>query len=90
MLMKHKILISLDALLVLAIAAGYRAQGIDRLSLLAIGSLVLVVFNGVYFAVRTEPDLPKTRVRSLNRRVVWPISLLAILVLVFERFCTHS
>lgn len=65
-------------------APGYT---VDWYGLIAVGVVVLVVLNGMFFAVRaTEPDLPKAKLRRLNKFVVWPIFVLAVLVVIVELF----
>jgi predicted MFS family arabinose efflux permease len=73
--------------IVLGMALGYRNYQIDKYSLTAVGAVSLLVLNGMFFAVRREPDLPKPKLRRLNRYVVWPIILLAALIVAGEMFC---
>jgi len=61
---------------------------VNRYSLIAIGCVSLIVLNGLFFLLRgTEPDLPPEKIRRLTHRIVWPIILLAGLVLLNEMFC---
>jgi hypothetical protein len=81
------ILVFIDVGVALGMILGYRNHNVDRLSLLAIGSLSLVVLNGMFILIgKGEPDLPPTRLKQMNKWVVWPIVLLAALVIVVELF----
>jgi hypothetical protein len=60
---------------------GYFNKNVDRFSLLAIGGLALLVFNGMFFIFRrTEPDLPPDRLKLVNKWVLWPILALCALI----------
>jgi hypothetical protein len=79
------ILIFIDVGVVLGMVLGYRNYNVDKLSLLAIGTVSLLVLNGMFFLIRrSEPDLPPTRLKQMNKWVVWPIVLLAGLVALIE------
>jgi hypothetical protein len=79
------VLIFIDVGVVLGMVLGYRNYNVDKLSLLAIGTVSLLVLNGMFFLIRrSEPDLPPTRLKQMNKWVVWPIVLLAGLVALIE------
>jgi len=81
------ILVFIDVGVVLGMILGYRNYNVDKLSLFTIGFLSLLVFNGMFFLVRkTEPDLPSAQLKKMNKWVVWPIVLLAGLVILVELF----
>jgi hypothetical protein len=78
-------LIFIDVGIVLGMVLGYRNHNVDKLSLLTIGILSLLVLNGMFFLVRkSEPDLPLTRLKQMDKWVVWPIVVLAGLVVLIE------
>ena len=82
------ILLFLNVGIILGMGLGYRNYRIDRYSLLAVGIVSLLVLNGMFFVVRvSESELPKARLRWLNRYVVWPIILLAAITVATELFC---
>lgn len=66
---------------------GYRNHRIDKYSLTAVGAISLLVLNGMFFALQKEPDLPKPQLKRLHKYVVWPIILLAALIVAVEIFC---
>ena len=79
------ILLFIDVGVVLGMILGYTNYHVDKLGLLTIGFLSLLVLNGMFFLVRkTEPDLPSARLKQMNKWVVWPIVLLAGLIVLFE------
>jgi len=79
------VLLFIDVGVVLGMILGYMNYQVDRLGLLTIGFLSLLVLNGMFFLVRkTEPDLPSARLKQMNKWVVWPIVLLAGLVVLIE------
>jgi len=79
------ILVFINVGVALGMVLAYRNYSVDRLSLFAIGGLSLLVFNGMFFLLRkSEPDLPPTRLRQMNKWIVWPIVLLAGLVVLIE------
>ncbi len=81
------ILVFIDVGVVLGMILGYRNYNVDRLSLFTIGFLSLLVLNGMFFLVRkSEPDLSPTRLKQMNKWVVWPVVLLAALVVLVELF----
>ena len=81
------ILVFINVGVVLGMILGYRNYNVDKLSLFTIGFLSLLVFNGMFFLVRkTEPDLPSAQLKKMNKWVVWPIVLLAGLVILVELF----
>ena len=81
------ILVFIDVGVVLGMILGYRNYNVDKLSLFTIGFLSLLVFSGMFFLVRkTEPDLPSAQLKKMNKWVVWPIVLLAGLVILVELF----
>ena len=81
------ILVFINVGVVLGMILGYRNYNVDRLSLFTIGFLSLLVLNGMFFLVRkTEPDLPSAQLKKMNKWVVWPIVLLAGLVILVELF----
>jgi hypothetical protein len=81
------ILILVNTAAVLGMILSYRNPHVDRLSLIAIGIVFLLVFNGMFFLARkTEPDLPQPRLKQLNKWVVWPIVLLSVLVYLLDWF----
>jgi hypothetical protein len=80
------ILVFIDVGVVLGMILGYRNYNVDRLSLFTIGSLSLLVLNGMFFLLRSEPDLSPTRLKQMNKWVIWPVVLLAALVVLVELF----
>ncbi len=48
---------------IVGMVLAYRSYSVDKLSLLAIGGVSLLVLNGMFLIVRTEPDLPPGRLR---------------------------
>jgi uncharacterized membrane protein YfcA len=79
------ILLFIDVGIVLGMILGYTNYHVDKLGLLTIGFLSLLVLNGMFFLVRkTEPDLPPARLKQMNKWVVWPIVLLAGLIILVE------
>jgi predicted MFS family arabinose efflux permease len=81
------ILVFINIGIVLGMFFGYRNYNVDRLSLFAIGGLSLLVLNGMFFLIRkTEPDLPPSRLKQMNKWVVWPIVLLAGVIVLIELF----
>lgn len=79
------ILVFVNLGVLLGLALGYRNYNVDKYSLLGIGLVSLLVFNGMVFAIRvSEPDLPATRLKRMNKWVVWPILVLAGLILLWE------
>lgn len=82
------LLLCINVGIVLGMLIGYRNYSVDRYSLFAVGGVSLVVLNGMFFAIRaTEPDLPKEKLRRLNKYYVWPFLLLAALTAAVEYFC---
>ncbi len=82
------ILLFINIGVLLGMVLGYRNYNVDRYSLFAVGGVSLVVLNGVAFILRVcEPDLPRTKLKQMNKWVVWPIILLAMLVLANEMLC---
>jgi hypothetical protein len=81
------ILVFINAGIVFGVVLGYRNYKVDRLSLLTIAGLSILVLNGMFLLLRkSEPDLPPARLKQLNKWIVWPIILLAGLVVLIELF----
>lgn len=81
------VLLFIDVGVVLGMILGYMNYNVDKLGLLTIGFLSLLVLNAMFFLVRkTEPDLPSAQLKKMNKWVVWPIVLLAGLVVLIELF----
>jgi hypothetical protein len=79
------ILLIIDIGVVLGMILGYTNYHVDKLGLLTVGFLSLLVLNGMFFLVRkTEPDLPSAQLKQMNKWVVWPIVLLAGLIVFVE------
>jgi hypothetical protein len=70
--------------ILIGIFLGYRNYNADRISLFAIGGISLLVLNGMFFAFRRTPDLPPARLKLLNRWVLYPIVLFAVLIFLGE------
>ncbi len=82
---RRLILVFVNLGILLGLVLGYRNHNIDKYSLLAIGVISLLVFNGMVLAIRaSEPDLPPTRLKQMNKWIVWPILVLAGLLLIGE------
>jgi hypothetical protein len=80
------LLVVMNAAVLLGLVLGSLSRNVDKFGLYAIAALFFLVFNGMYFAARTESDLSPERRKQLNRWVVWPIIALAAFVIVFEFF----
>jgi len=84
-----RILLFIDVGVVLAVILDYANYHVGKLGLLTIGFLSVLVLNGMFFLIRkSEPDLPPTRLKQMNKWVVWPIVLLAGLIVLIELFTT--
>jgi len=84
-----RILLFIDVGVVLGMILGYANYHVGKLGLLTIGFLSVLVLNGMFFLIRkSEPDLPPTRLKQMNKWVVWPIVLLAGLIVLIELFTT--
>jgi len=71
----------------LGMILGYRNYNVDKLSILAIGGVAFLVFNGMFFIIRkSEVDLPSSRLKKLNKWAVWPFIFFAGLMCLLEYF----
>ena len=85
------ILMFINVGIVLGMILGYRNYQVDKYSMFAIGGVGLLVLDGMYFAIRRfEPDLPPSRLKQMNKWVVWPIVLLAGLLFLIELFSRNN
>jgi hypothetical protein len=85
---RRLVLLFINVGVLLGMVVGYVNYRVDKYSLFAIGIVSLLVLNGMFFAIRAcEPSLPQARLKQMNTWVVWPIVLLAGLILINEVFC---
>jgi hypothetical protein len=79
------ILMLINVVIVSGVILGCLNNNVDKYPLFAIGGVILLVLNGMFFVIRTsESDLPRGRLKQMNKWVVWPIMLLAGLVLLID------
>jgi hypothetical protein len=78
------VLVFIDVGVLLGIVIGYRSDNVDKFGLLAVGIVVLLSLNAMFFLFKTDPDLSPARLKQLNKWVMWPIAVLAGMVVLFD------